>query len=108
MPFVTRLTLQSGDRHRLDEVVDGIKERAARKGVELKGPHPRPPDHLRVPQSKTLGPGDRRFESWDYTVYTRTIEIVGYEAFARSVAGRQYPPGIHVQAEVEQRSQLGS
>lgn len=108
MPFVTKLTLESGDRHRLDDVVDDIKRRASRKGVELKGPHPSPPDHLRVPQSKTLGPGNARFESWEYTVYARTIEIVGYEEFARDVAGDEYPEEIHMEAEVEQRSHAGS
>lgn len=107
MPFVTKLTLESGDRHRLDDVVDDIKGRASHKGVELNGPHPSPPEHLRVPQSKTLGPGGARFESWEYTVYTRTIEIVGYEAFARDVAGDEYPDQIHVEAEVEQRSHVG-
>jgi ribosomal protein S10 len=108
MPFVTKLTLESGDRHRLDDVVDEIKRRASRKGVELKGPHPSPPEHLRVPQSKTLGPGSDRFESWEYTVYTRTIEIVDYEEFARDVAGSEYPEGIHVEAEVEQRTHAGN
>lgn len=108
MPFVTKLTMESGDRRRLDDVVDEIKQRAARKGVELKGPHPRPPEHLRVPQSKTLGPGSDRFESWEYTVYTRTIEIIGHEEFARDVAGQSYPDGIHVEAAVEQRSHTGS
>ena len=108
MPFVTKLTMESGDRRRLDSVVDEIKEQAERKGVELKGPHPRPPDHVRVPQSKTLGPAGGRFESWDYTVYTRTVEIVDHEEFARSVAGREFGDGIHVEAEVEQRSHLGS
>ncbi|MFB6308797.1 MAG: 30S ribosomal protein S10 [Haloarculaceae archaeon] len=106
MPFVTKLTLESGDRHRLDEVVADIKEDAARKGVELKGPHPQPPDELRVPQSKTLGPGGG-FESWHYTVYTRTIEIIGHEDFARSVTQSDFPPSIHVEAEVEQRQQAG-
>lgn len=107
MPFVTRLTLESGDRDRLDGIVDDIKRQASRKGVELNGPHHRPPEHLRVPQSKTLGADDGRFESWGYTVYSREIEIVGYEEFARSVAGRSYPPGIRVVAEVEQRTHVG-
>src|SRR5699024_7771245 len=39
MPFVTQLELTSGDRGALDRVVDGIKESAARKGVEFGGPH---------------------------------------------------------------------
>ncbi|MFC6973900.1 uS10/mL48 family ribosomal protein [Halomicroarcula sp. GCM10025709] len=108
MPFVTTLTLSSGDREQLDDTVEEIKQRAERKGVELKGPHPEPPTDLRVPQSKTLGPGDGRFESWSYTVYTRTIEIVGYEEFARSVAQRSFPGGVHVEAGVEQRTQIGS
>lgn len=108
MPFVTKLRLESGDRRRLDSTVDEIKHEAERKGVELKGPHPQPPDHYRLPQSKTLGPRGGQFESWNYTVYTRTIEIVGYEEFARSVAGRDFSDGIHVEAEIEQRSHLGS
>jgi len=106
MPFVTKLTLESGDRHLLDDVVATIKEAAARKGVEFKGPHPEPPDDLRVPQSKTLV-GDAEFDSWGYTVYTRTIEIVGHDDFARSIAHRDFPDGIHVAAEIEQQRQMG-
>ena len=108
MPYVTTLTLTSGDRHRLDDVVADIKQRAERKGVELKGPHPKPPDQLRVPQSKTLGPGRDRFQSWDYTVYRRTIEIVGYEEFAREVTEESFHDDIHVEAGIEQHTQLGS
>jgi ribosomal protein S10 len=108
MPFVTKLTLESGDRHRLDDTVEEIKQQAQRKGVELKGPHPQPPDHCRIPQSKTLGPNGGRFESWDYTIYTRTIEIVDHEEFARSVTERDFSEGIHVEAEIEQRKQIGS
>lgn len=107
MPFVTTLTFQSGDRHLLDDVVDEIKEDAARKGVELKGPHPQPPEDYRVPQSKRLLADGDSFEPWNYTVYTRTIEIVGYDEFARSVAGRELPDPISVEAEVDQRHGLG-
>ncbi|MFB6085073.1 MAG: 30S ribosomal protein S10 [Halorientalis sp.] len=105
MPFVTKLTLESGDRHRLEDVVTTIKETAARKGVELKGPHPHPPDELRVPQLKSLVDDGDRFQPWAYTVYTRTIEIVGHDEFARSVAERDFPDGVHVTAEIEQRRQ---
>jgi len=107
MPFVTTLTLTSGDRHRLDDVVADIKTRAERKGVELKGPHPKPPEELRVPQSKTLGPDGGRFDPWNYTVYTRTVDIVGYETFARDVTEESFPSGVHVEVGVEQRTQLG-
>jgi ribosomal protein S10 len=107
MPFVTTMRLESGDRRRLESVVEGIKEDAARKGVELKGPHPEPPAELRVAQSKTLGPGNARFPPWNYTVYARRVEIVGHEDFAREVASRTYPPGIHVAVDVDQRRQVG-
>jgi len=108
MPFVTTLTITSANRYRLDDVVEEIKERAERKGVELKGPHAESPHNLRVPQSKSLGPSGGQFDPWSYTVYTRTIEIVGYEDFARDVTQRSFPRGIHVEAGVEQRTQLGS
>jgi len=107
MPFVTTLEFASGDRQLLDDVVDGLKTRAERKGVELKGPHPQPPTDTSVPQSAVLSVDGSRFEDWRYTVYERTVEIVGHDEFARDVAGDDYPSRIHVEAEIEQRSQLG-
>lgn len=106
MPFVTTLTFQSGDRDVLDRVVDGIKEDAERKGVELKGPRAKPATETRVPQYKLLAPGES-FEPWEYAVYTREIEIVGYDDFARAVANRDYPAGVHLGAEVDQVKQPG-
>lgn len=101
MPFVTKLRLQGGDRDALDSVVTDIKEAATRKGAQFKGPHPKPPTELRVPQYKRTGSEDT-FGSWSYSVYTRTIEIVGHDEFAREVAGRSFPDSVHLSAEVEQ------
>jgi ribosomal protein S10 len=108
MPFVTKLTLESGDRHRLEDVVTTIKETAARKGVELKGPHPHPPDELRVPQHKRLVDDGDRFQPWAYTVYTRTIEVVGHDEFAREITARSFPTGVHIEVDVERVSAPGS
>ena len=104
MPFVTKLRLQSGDVDALDRVVTDIKETAARKGAELKGPHPKPPSRFRVPQHKRVG-GTGTFAPWEYTVYTRTIEIVGHDEFARDVTEQSYPDSVHVAAEIEQLRQ---
>jgi ribosomal protein S10 len=101
MPFVTKLRLQSGDREALEAVVTDIKETATRKGAELKGPHPKPPSDLRVPMYERVDSGDT-FEPWRYTVYTRTVEIVGHDELARSVAERVFPDSVHVSVEVEQ------
>jgi ribosomal protein S10 len=106
MPFVTKLRLQSGDRAALDGVVTDIKETAERKGAELKGPHPMPPSEHRVPQHAGVNT-DTTFDPWEYTVYTRTIEIVGHDEFARTVAEWSYPDSVHVTAEVEQLRQTG-
>jgi ribosomal protein S10 len=106
MPFVTRLTLKSGDGERLESVVDDIKERAERKGVELKGPHPKPPSRHTVPQYKGLK-DDGTFDSWEYTVYTRTVEIVDHNEFARQVTEQDYPDSIHITADIEQFNQTG-
>lgn len=106
MPFVTRLTLQSGDGELLDSVVSDIKEQAERKGVELKGPHPKPPEYVRVPQYKG-GPSQGTFEPWEYTVYRRLIEIVDHNEFARQVTERDYPSSIHISANIEQYTQSG-
>lgn len=106
MPFVTRLTLSSGDGDRLESVVSDIKEQAERKGVELKGPHPKPPTRHSVPQYKGLRENGA-FESWEYTVYTRIIEIVDHNEFAREITQRDYPDSIHITADIEQFNQTG-
>lgn len=109
MTFVTKLTLQSGDRATLDRVVDDIRSTAERKGAELKGPHSNPPNHCRVPQYKrTAGTDTDEFSPWEYTVYSREIEIVGHDELARSIAGRDFPSPLHVEVEVEQISSVGS
>ena len=102
MPFVTNLTFSSGDRRLLDDIVDNVKSTAKRKGAELKGPHPQPPTDHRVPQTKRLSANGGEFELWNYTAYTRTVEIHGHDEFARAVAGDDYPDRIHVEAEIEQ------
>jgi small subunit ribosomal protein S10 len=106
MSFVTRLTFQSGDRVALEAALADIKAAAERKGVEFKGPHAHPPEEFRVPQYKTVAAEDA-FEAWGYTVYERQLDIVGYEDFAREVAGWDLPSGIHISAEVEQVSGMG-
>ncbi|ARS91833.1 uS10/mL48 family ribosomal protein [Natrarchaeobaculum aegyptiacum] len=103
MTFVTRLTLQSGDRAALDGVVDDIKSAAERKGAALKGPHTHPPETLSVPQHSRLHVDDeRQFDTWQYTVFTRELEIHGHAQFARTVASRNFPDSVHVEAEIEQ------
>jgi len=106
MTFVTRLTFTSGDRATLDDVVDGVKDAARRKGVELNGPHATPPEELRVPLHKTAA-GDAAFGEWSYTVYSRRVDVVGHQEFAGSLATRSYPDGVHVAVEVEQQSPMG-
>ncbi|MCT9095902.1 uS10/mL48 family ribosomal protein [Haloarchaeobius sp. HME9146] len=109
MSFVTRLTLQSGDRAVLDSVVDDIRATVSRKGAEMKGPHSAPPEHLRVPQHRTLSDDETApFDHWNYTVYSREIEIVGHDEVARLVAGQDMPPSVHVEVEVEQIRSMGS
>jgi small subunit ribosomal protein S10 len=102
MPFVTKLALTSGDRGALERVVGDIKETAARKGVEFGGPHASQPRQQRAPQSKRLSTTGGRFSDWTYTIYSRTIEIVGHDEFARSVAGGEFPAGVHVEIDIEQ------
>ena len=107
MTFVTKLTLQSGDRVVLDETVKDIKTTVARKGAVLKGPHPRPPRVHRVTLSKRLLPTGGQFEPWSYTVYTRDLEIIGYDSVIRSVVDKRFPASLQVSIEVEQIGSAG-
>lgn len=106
MTFVTKLRFESGDRAVLDETVEGLKQLLERKGAECKGPHASPPDRVRVPQYRNLAPGDE-YGGWNYTVYTRRMEIHGNDHIAREVTLQEFPPSIHVEVEVEQRNPLG-
>lgn len=109
MTFVTRLTLQSGDRVALDGLVSDIKETAERKGAALKGPHTHPPKRLSVPQHSRLhSDDDRRFDPWNYTVFTRELEIHGHDDLARNIASQDFPDSIYIEAEVEQIHDMGT
>jgi len=104
VPFVTTLTLESGDRAVLERVVGDVKRRAERKGVELKGPHAETPVERSVPQARRCDPDGPRFSPWRYTVYVRRLEVVGHDEFARSVAEEPFPEGIHLDVEVDRVS----
>ena len=108
MPFVTTLTLQSGDRDGLDALTDEIRSFAERKGAEFKGPHTSPPQHVHVPLYDRLADPDRRVWRWDYTVYQRRIEIVGHDEVARAIADWKFPAGVHVEAAVSQVHSAGA
>jgi len=115
--YVTRLRVTSGDREALDSVVSEIKTAAERKGVELTGPHSRPPTELVVPQYRRSPPGaavrsngsatdddatatDDSFGTWRYTVYERELEIVGRQSFVRTVTSREFPASVRIEVEV--------
>jgi ribosomal protein S10 len=99
MPFSTELTLSSGDVDRLEAVVEDIKHDAKRKGVALNGPHAEPATQLHVPQFKGT-PGQGRFDAWQYTIYTRRMEVLDHPDFARTLLEREYPDPIRVEADV--------
>jgi ribosomal protein S10 len=106
MTFVTRLTFRSGDRAALEDAVADLKAMLERKGAECRGPHQEQPERLTLPRYATLSPGEE-FEGWDYTVYTRWLEIHGSDHIAQQVGRREYPDGVHVEIEVEQRTTQG-
>ena len=101
MTYLTKLTLQSGDRVVLDHTVKDIKQFVERKGAEMKGPHPRTPQTVSVPLRKRLAGDGASFDPWTYTVYSRDIEIVGHDEVARAVASRSFPASLHVTVAVE-------
>ncbi|GAB7093404.1 hypothetical protein JCM30237_05560 [Halolamina litorea] len=103
MTFVTTLTFRSGDRATLDETVTSLKQQVERKGAECKGPHQEQPEHHAVPLYSQCQLGDRS-DSWNYTVYTRWLEIHGSNHIAREVAGTDLPDSIHIEVDVERRA----
>lgn len=103
---MTTLRLESGDRAALESVVGEIKDLVERKGAEFKGPHTPPPEELQVPLYARLENGDQ-YERWSYTVYTRTVEIVGHDELASSIATRAFPDQVRVEADVRSISQTG-
>jgi ribosomal protein S10 len=107
MTFVTKIELQSGNRPALEQVVDEIRTTAERKGAELRGPHSAPSQRLQVSQyASTTGDRSRQFSPWEYTVYTRQMEIVGHNDVARQIAEFDFPEGVHVEVELEQIEQM--
>lgn len=103
MTFVTTLSFQSGDRAALDGVVSDLKTRIERKGAECKGPHQEQPESLSVPRYARCQPGEQ-LSPWEYTVYTRWLEIHGSDHIARQAAAWDLPDSVHVEVDVEQRT----
>jgi small subunit ribosomal protein S10 len=109
MTFVTKLSLESGDRAALDGVVSDIKETCRRKGAEMKGPHSDTPAEAAVPlYSRLDGEDASKTGDWYYTVYRRRVELHGHDDLARSIMERDFPDSVHVEAELEQVKPLGS
>lgn len=106
MPFVTTLTLRSGDRAALDELVSDIRRTAERKGIELKGPHTHPPVSYEVPLYRRLT-GQGEYPSWDYTVYERVLRLAGHDETVRRITDLEFPRGIQVEVEVEHIKSTG-
>ena len=106
MAFVTKLSFQSGDREVLESLVTDLKRMVERKGAECKGPHSAPPEHLTIPQYRSLQPGDR-FPSWEYTSYSRQLEIHGNDEVARRIGHMEFPESVHVEIEVDRKKPLG-
>jgi len=108
MTFVTRLTLESGDRAALDDIVEDIRDTVRRKGAELKGPHSDTPHQHFVPQYKTLDGEGETFDDWHYTVYRRRVEIRGADDLARDIMTWDFPNSVHVSADIERVQHVGS
>ena len=107
MPFVTTLSLQSGDRTALDAVVEDVRETARRKGVELKGPHTHPPVECSAPLYWGVD-AETPFDHWEYSIYERTVRIVGHEGIARELAGAERPDSVRIEVDVDQARSVGS
>jgi len=102
MTTVATLTLQSGDRARLDDVVAELKGALRRKGIDFSGPHQSGPTTHHVSQYSRLdGDSDRSLSPWAYTVYTRRMEITGQASLAQTVLKREFPDSVYIEAEVE-------
>lgn len=108
MPFETSLSLESGDREVLDSVVEELVSVAERKGVEVKGPHTHPPHTIRVSTFRRPTGTGGEFSPWRYTVFKRTLRILGHEEVARQLAEWDVPESIHVSVTVERIRSAGS
>ncbi|MFB6110933.1 MAG: 30S ribosomal protein S10 [Halobacteriaceae archaeon] len=102
MTVRTKLTLESGDRAALDGVVESVKTTARRKGADFRGPFDDPPETHAVPLYRSVGSGDDVWDTWEYTVYRRRIEVDGHDEIAQTVLERSFPDSVRVSIEVEQ------
>lgn len=107
MTIVTKLALSSGDRAALEGVVSDIRETVKRKGAAMKGPHSEAPVEHRVPLYERLQSGGAT-DQWEYTVYSRRLELVGHDGLARTIVDRGFPESVHVEVELERVRPAGS
>ena len=108
MPLVTTVTVWSGDRAALDDFVDDVVTTAERKGIEVKGPHTRPPQTYRVPLYKRADPSAGRYSPWEYTVYERSLRLSGHDDSVRQIAGHELPRSVRLEIDISQIRSTGS
>lgn len=108
MPFITTVTLKSGDRQTLDAIVKEMRDAAERKGIELKGPHSRSPQSYRVPLFESLSNTNTETGVWDYTVFERVIQLSGHNETVRQFMDWEFPPSIQVEVSVDRVRSIGS
>lgn len=107
MPYQATLQLRSGDRAALDATVDDLVAIATGKGAEVAGPHPKPTKTVRVPLY-TSHAGEKLLRMWEYTVYTRHLEITGHEAVAKRLAQQSIPSQVAISMTIDHIGHLGS
>lgn len=93
-----RISLESTDADKLEEVCNQIKMIAEKTGVALSGPVPLPTKHLQVPCRKSPdGGGTETWDHWEMRIHKRLIDLDANDRALRQLMRIQVPDGVNIE-----------
>ena len=93
-----RISLESNDTKKLDQVCNQIKQIAEKTGTAISGPVPLPTKHLKVPCRKSPdGEGTETWDHWEMRIHKRLIDIDASDRALRQLMRIQVPDGVNIE-----------
>ncbi len=97
----TRIRLASINIDKLNEIINAIKEIAAKRGVVIRGPIPLPTKKLKITTRKSpCGDGKATFDRFEMRIHKRVIDMPSDERVLHSIMRMSIPKDVNVEIEM--------
>ena len=98
-----RIKLNSIEIETINNVIESIRQIAARAGVVMRGPIPLPTRHLKIKTRKSpCGNGTATFDKFEMRVHRRIIDIPAEDRILHPIMKLQIPRSVQIKIEMKE------